>query len=135
MVWRQISQGMVCGVLLAAAGCRRPAVQTSWGRPVTDLVGIWLDETDNIATTIALSGDVPTVIKVVDRGDGEVFSVLQSNFADGVLTYQFKVPSTGWTIEWTVRGMTPDLLRLQADYVSAYDGQTRAEGQEFLVRQ
>ena len=73
------------------------------------LVGDWLDE-DGDSITISAAGDTFDVAfmspygpfdRPPDGSDYEVFDVSEVEWADGVLSFQVRVPSTGYELSLT----------------------------------
>lgn len=111
-------------VLLAALSA---CASTAPAGPDLDerLLGVWVDE-GGAVTTIAAGAD-GYEIGVVDT-DGEVFDITATTYADGVLTWVYDVPSTGYTVTHTTTDITADRVGL------AWENQTGASGTDTLTR-
>ena len=89
------------------------------------LFGVWTDE-GGAVTTIAPGAD-GYAIGVVDTDD-EVFDVVSTTFADGVLTWTYHVPSTGYRVTHRTTAIAQDLVEL------AWDNSAGGSGTDTLTR-
>ena len=63
-----------------------------------ELIGVWEDpETHNLITIKQVNGK-PSVVSIIDNDDMEKMTIELSSFENGVLSYRYKVPSTGYVV-------------------------------------
>ncbi len=73
------------------------------------LIGVWEDDSGGAVTTIRESDDGIAVVSVIDS-DGEVFPIQHFDFKDGVFTWTFSVPSTGYVVRSETTQITQDVV-------------------------
>jgi hypothetical protein len=73
--------------------------------------GVWRDtETDDLHT-IEIRKGIPTVVSVVDQNDGEVSKIVASTWRQGVLSWSFEVPSTGYLVQFQTNTVSEKLMQ------------------------
>lgn len=102
----------------AAAGPAAPALDAR-------LFGVWTDE-GGATTTIGPGPDGYT-IGVVDYDD-EVFEMVSTTYADGVLTWTYDVPSTGYRVTHRTTSVAADRVEL------AWENSAGGSGTDTLTR-
>ena len=114
-------------VLLLLAGVLSACASTGPQGPALDerLLGVWTDEGG--ATVTISAGADGYEVGVVDS-DGEAFEVTSVVYADGVLTWVYDVPSTGYTVTHRTTTIAPDRIGL------AWENQAGASGTDSLAR-
>ena len=112
---------LLVALVLPACASSGPAVPTLDER----LVGVWID-LDDVTHTISAGADGYEV-EVVDA-DQEVFNVVTVTYEEGVLSWTYNVPSTGYTVTYRTTSIGEDEISAR------WNNQTGASGDETLVR-
>jgi len=68
-----------------------------------DVIGAWIDDDDDFIT-ITASGDTLDVEFRSSADDEELFEVTAVKFTDGQLSFQIRVPSTGFELSYVSKG-------------------------------
>ena len=92
---------LIAAFLSAAALCPAQlfsAPQNGISPDGNELIGVWEDpETHNLITIKQVNGK-PSVVSIIDNDDMEKMTIELSSFESGVLSYRYKVPSTGYVV-------------------------------------
>ncbi|HEY1405954.1 MAG TPA: hypothetical protein VF857_05035, partial [Spirochaetota bacterium] len=138
-----IQRILVCFVLMApaiiASAC---ATATSAVKevqpppsPMDALIGEWVDrETSNFHTIVKKDDgyEVVSIIGPSDDGTGEKMEILQSEWKDGVLTWRYHVPSTGYTVDFKTVSVNGD--ELKTEWANDDGNGEKKNGEETLYR-
>ena len=71
--------------------------------------GVWEDTETHARHTIQEKGGVLTVSSIVDD-DGEVYEIKSVRWEDGVLRWTYRVPSTGYVVNFTTQNVQGNTL-------------------------
>jgi hypothetical protein len=74
------------------------AIAMSQRLTADDLIGAWIDDDDDFITITATGETLGVAFR--DARDDEVFEVTAVQFADGQLSFQIRVPSTGYELSY-----------------------------------
>jgi hypothetical protein len=99
--------------------------------PPIDLAGIWYNPSTHSRTTIIWENEQFRVISVVDTDDGDVYPVLESDWDGTRIRWTYYVPSTDYTVTFTMTSLVGD--NLNCDWFNDHDrsGTRIMERQEY----
>ena len=97
--------------------------------PPINLAGIWYNPSTHSRTTIVWQNGQFEVIGIVDTDDGEVFPVMSSDWNGTRISWTYYVPSTDYTVTFTMTSLAGD--NLNCDWFNDHD----ASGTRTLERQ
>lgn len=101
----------------------------------TDLDGIWVDTETNDLHTIVWKDGRFEVTSVVEQGDGrsaEKMELRSSEWKDGVLSWSYYVPSTGYTVFFKALSVNKD--ELITEWINRDSAGVTKSGKETLSR-
>jgi hypothetical protein len=78
--------------------------------PPIDLAGVWFNPMTHSETTIVWEDDEFKVVSVVDTDDGEVRPVQESDWNGTRIRWTYYVPSTDYTVTFTMTSLEGDQL-------------------------
>jgi hypothetical protein len=99
--------------------------------PPIDLAGIWYNPSTHSRTTIIWENGQFRVISVVDTDDGDVYPVQESDWNGTRIRWTYYVPSTDYTVTFTMTSLEGD--QLYCDWFNDHDrsGTRIMERQEY----
>ena len=102
--------------------------QSDTSSPVADMSGRWKDTESNTVMTIVRSGSGFRVTHAVDTDDGEVYPITSTRWSNGVLKWEYDVPSTGYHLKF-------ETTRLAGDRLHTKWANQKSSGTEILHKQ
>jgi hypothetical protein len=87
--------------------------------PPIDLAGVWFNPMTHSETTIVWEDDEFKVVSVVDTDDGEVRPVQESDWNGTRIRWTYYVPSTDYTVTFTMTSLEGD--QLYCDWFNDHD--------------
>jgi|GEM_PF-1511184 len=83
----------------------------STGTPITvDIAGHWVADGNNTDFYIEKHGDRYDIMSAIDQDDNEHFVILSQSWSNGVLTWEYYVPSTGYTVSNRSTGVSGNVM-------------------------
>ncbi|HEY70493.1 MAG TPA: hypothetical protein G4O08_07925 [Anaerolineae bacterium] len=97
-------------IVLATISCNFVESLFTESEPPIDLAGVWFNPMTHSESTIVWEDDEFRVISVVDTDDGEVRPVQESDWNGTRIRWTYYVPSTDYTVTFTMEYLEGDLL-------------------------
>jgi hypothetical protein len=121
------SIGIIVILTLTSLGCATVQEKPeAVPEPIPGLEGQWIDPETNSVHTILWDGDGYTVASCRDEA-GDELPIVKQTWRKGVLSWTYHVPSTGYTVTFTIVSLKGDALRTK------WSG-TAGSGTETLMR-
>ncbi len=89
---------------------RSPGLAHELDDAAPELAGAWRAST-NTRFILEVAGGHASIVDAIDDNVGEHYPILRSRFSGGVLTWSFRIPSTGATMTYESAGLDGDSLR------------------------
>jgi hypothetical protein len=93
----------------------------------SELAGVWEDPETHNLITIKMTDGKPAVVSIIDNDDSEKLIVQRSSFENGILSFSYKVPSTGYIVDIVSTSLNAQGLNYLWD-------NSHAKGKDMLVR-